>query len=233
MNVLITGGTSAVGRALVQILASQGHQLTFTYCHHDDAARQLCDQWSNVESCHVDFTLPDTVAKLVGRIPMLDIDVLVNNAYVGRPLGTHFHRTASAEFRQAFGANIEPTIQITQACISVMRRKKSGAIVTVGSLVTTGHTPAGYSVYAATKAYLQQLARSWHSEYSHLGIRSTTVLPDFMPTALHGDMLDILTEQELRHKPRLLTPTEVAQRIADSIAAPDLPILDQIIKVDE
>ena len=118
-----------------------------------------------------------------------------------------------ADFAQAFRANVEPVVTITQACIAAMRRKRAGRIVTVGSLATAGQPPAGYSVYAATKAYLQQLAKSWHSEYSRLGIWSACVLPDFMATALHGDLVEHLAQQQLVHHSRLLTPDEVALAI--------------------
>lgn len=217
MNILVTGGTSAVGRALIKCLAECGHHIVFTYCRHADLAQQLCHEHTTVETRRVDFTDPDSVVALTDEIAALEVDVLVNNAYVGQPMGTHFHRTALSDFAEAFNVNVLPVIRITQACISAMRRKKSGMIVTVGTLATHDMPPAGYSVYAATKAYLQQLARSWHSEYSHLGIRSMTVQPDFMPTPLHGDMVEHLAQQQLLRHDRLLTPAEVASAIVGAI----------------
>lgn len=213
MNILVTGGTSAVGRVLVGMLAGRGHHVCFTYHRNHELARQLCRAHDNVEGRLVDFTQPESVASLAGEVAQLDVEALVNNAYVGTPMGTHFHRTPMADFAQAFKANVEPVVTITQACIAAMRRKRAGRIVTVGSLATTGQPPAGYSVYAATKAYLQQLAKSWHSEYSRLGIWSACVLPDFMATALHGDLVEHLAQQQLAHHSRLLTPDEVALAI--------------------
>lgn len=216
MKILITGGTSALGAELTQLLASQGHQLIITYCRNSELARDLCSRYDSVQKRQVDFTLPASVQALVQEIPALDIDVLVNNAYLGQPLGTHFHRTSIDDFEQAFDHNVKPVILISQACIAMMRRRKAGLLVTIGSLATTA-TPPGYGVYAATKAYLQQLARSWHNEYAHLGIRSVAVLPDFMPTPLHGEMLEHLAQSELERKGRLLEPKQVAQEVADII----------------
>ncbi len=232
MNVLITGGTSAVGRQLVQMLASQGHHVIFTYCNHGEVAGQLCARWDHVMMRQVDFTRDESVAALTEEIPALNIDVLVNNAYVGRPLGTHFYRTQVVDFEESFRVNVAPVIQITQACIAAMRRKKSGLIITVGTLAARGLPPAGYSVYVATKAYLQQLARCWQSEYSHLGILSMTVLPDFMPTPLHGEMVDHLAEKELQGKSRLLMPEEVAQCISETISDTKLFTQERIVTVN-
>lgn len=213
MNILVTGGTSAVGRELVIMLAERGHHVWFTFNRNRELAGQLCQAHENVESRLLDFSQPDSVASLADEIARRDVDALINNAYVGTPMGTHFHRTAIADFAEAFKVNVEPVIAITQACIASMRRKRSGMIVTVGSMATTDQPPAGYSVYAATKAYLQQLAKSWQSEYAHLGIRSACVLPDFMPTALHGDLVDFLAQKHLERHQRLLTPQEVAMTI--------------------
>ena len=217
MNILVTGGTSAVGCELIHGLAERGHHVVFTYCRHADLAQQLCRAYPAVEMRHVDFADLASILAFTGEIAALEVDVLVNNAYVGTPMGTHFHRTALSDFAETFKVNVEPVIRITQACISAMRRRKSGMIVTVGSLATHDMPPAGYSVYAATKAYLQQLARSWHSEYAHLGIRSMTVLPDFMPTPLHGDLVEHLAQQQLMQHDRLLTPAEVASAIVGAI----------------
>ncbi len=216
MKVLITGGTSALGAELTQLLASQGHQLIITYCHNSELARNLCSRYGNVQMREVDFTDPASVQALVQEIPNLYIDVLVNNAYLGRPLGTHFHRTSIDDFMQAFDHNVKPVILIAQACIAMMRRRKAGLLVTIGSLATKA-TPPGYGVYAATKAYLQQLAQLWHNEYAHLGIRSVVVLADFMPTSLHGEMLEHLVQSELQRTGRLLEPKQVAQEVADII----------------
>lgn len=210
MNILITGGTSALGQAVVRLLAEQRHRVAFTYCSNGALAQQLCMQCPTATAHPLDLTSAASIQALTELVPSLGVQVLIHNAHVGRPLGTHFHRTPVEHFAQSYAANVESVVRLTQACIAAMRRNKAGRIVTVGSLATR-HTPPGYSVYVMTKACLQQLALSWHSEYAHLGIQSTVVLPDFMPTPLHGELLDHLSQQQLARDGRLLTVDEVAR----------------------
>ena len=57
MNIIITGGSSGLGKALVEACAaSAGHQVLFTYCRHEDEAQALAGQYANVRAVQVDFT---------------------------------------------------------------------------------------------------------------------------------------------------------------------------------
>ena len=234
-TVLVSGASRGIGKAIALAFHELGATVYGTATSEKGAA--AITEYLGGQGCGLVMNglEPQSVAKLyedveakAGNCP----DVLVNNAYVGRPLGTHFYRTQVVDFEESFRVNVAPVIQITQACIAAMRRKKSGLIITVGTLAARGLPPAGYSVYVATKAYLQQLARCWQSEYSHLGILSMTVLPDFMPTPLHGEMVDHLAEKELQGKSRLLMPEEVAQCISETISDTKLFTQERIVTVN-
>ena len=237
---LVTGAGRGIGRAIAVRLAKDGFDVVINYHSNQqeaEATEALCHEANpDIKTLLVQGDVSDEadvqrmVEESTAAFPA--IDVLVNNAYVGRPLGTHFYRTQVVDFEESFRVNVAPVIQITQACIAAMRRKKSGLIITVGTLAARGLPPAGYSVYVATKAYLQQLARCWQSEYSHLGILSMTVLPDFMPTPLHGEMVDHLAEKELQGKSRLLMPEEVAQCISETISDTKLFTQERIVTVN-
>src|SRR5574344_753616 len=132
MNILVTGGSSGLGRAIVEKFASEaGNIIYFTYNRHKDLADAVVARYANTRSVHCDFTDANSVDNLIGLLPDFNIDVLVNNAYIGNPQGEHFHKTSQEEFLSSFEANVLPVISITQGVISGMRKRRNGRIITI------------------------------------------------------------------------------------------------------
>ena len=102
MNIVITGGSSGLGKALVELCAATAdNHVVFTYCRHKDNALALTEQFNNVEAIAVDFSLTDQVESLAERLADMQVDILVNNAYAGHAQGVHFHKTAPEDFANA------------------------------------------------------------------------------------------------------------------------------------
>lgn len=221
MNILITGGSSGLGRALVENLASiSNNKVYFTFCHNVDAAKEIESRFNNAEAFCVDFESNESIDAFLPKLEQIDIDVLINNAYSGKAQGTHFHKTVIEDFSDAFNNNIIPTIKVTQACLSGMRKRKFGKIINIITSYVMDVPPSGFSVYASTKAYLRQLSKSISKEYGRYNITSNCILPDYMPTAF-GKVTEFQFEQMLSVHPlkRLLQPEEVAEVIVSIINA--------------
>lgn len=221
MNILITGGSSGLGKALVEACAaSLEHQVLFTYCRHEDEAQTLAGRFTNVTAVQVDFTDKDSVARFTEQIANEAIDVLINNAYAGFAQGVHFHKTAPEDFAQAFDNNVMPVIRITQACVQGMRKRKFGKIVNIITSYVMDVPPTGFSVYTATKAYIRQLSKSWSKELGRFNITSNCILPDYMQTDF-GKVEDFQLEQMKQTHPlkELLKPEEVAAIICQLLQA--------------
>lgn len=215
MNILITGGSSGLGRCVVEMCSSNyENKVYFTYCHKKDAADEIENKYSNSKGYKVDFSNIEEVDLFADEIADFDIDILINNAYAGNPQGTYFHKTEASVYLDSFQINIIPLVKITQACIRGMRKKKFGKIINTISSFVIDVPPTGFSMYAANKAYLLQLSKSWSKEYGRFNITSNCVLPDFMRTTF-AHIEDIQLEQMISAHPlkRLLQPTEVAEVI--------------------
>ena len=181
MNIIITGGSSGLGKALVEACAaSAGHQVLFTYCRHEDEAQALAGQYANVRAVQVDFTDEASVDQFIQFLSNEQVDVLINNAYAGTAQGVHFHKTAPDDFSKAFHDNVMPVIRITQACAQGMRKRKFGKIINIITSYVMDVPPTGFSVYTATKAYIRQLSKSWSKELGRFNITSNCILPDYM-----------------------------------------------------
>lgn len=220
MNILITGGSSGLGKSIVEAAATdKNNTVYFTYRNHKENAATICSRFDKVIAVHCDFTDSVSLESFINQITDFNLDVLVNNAYSGVTLGQHFHKTSIEDFKTAFQNNILPLISITQKSIETFRKKKTGKIITVLSSALVGTPPMGYSVYAATKAYIAQLVKSWSKEYIKLGITSNAVAPDFMQTALTEETNDFVKEQIKESNPlkKILTTEEVAAVVLDLI----------------
>ena len=214
MNILI-------GKALVEKLVSNlENKVFFTYCSNKEAANDLANQYPNATPFQVDYSKQDSVDSFIEQIGSVEIDALVNNAYSGRAQGTHFHKTEIIDFADAFNNNILPTIKVTQACLAGMRKRKYGKIVNIITSYVMDVPPAGFSVYASTKAYLRQLSKSISKEYGRYNITANCILPDYMPTAF-GKVAEFQLEQMVSAHPlkRLLQPEEVAEVVASVLLA--------------
>lgn len=216
MNILITGGTGALGKAIIDTCASEDNKIFFTFCKKKEIEQEICRQYPNLIGLYVDFKDKGSLEELIGRIPDLQIDTLINNAWVGNPQGTHFHKTSIEDFENSFKWNILPLIQITQACLGGMRKRRFGKIINILTSYLIDVPPAGFSVYTASKACIRQLSKCICKEYSRYNITSNCILPDFMNTDF-GHVEDFQLEQIVSEHPlkQLLKPKDVAGIVRD------------------
>jgi 3-oxoacyl-[acyl-carrier protein] reductase len=215
-NVLVTGGASGLGKAIVEKLAGL-HDVTvfFTYFQSERTAKELENKYSNVQGIHCQFTDSLSVDRLLSRMESLELFALVNNAHVTPIAGKHFHKTDVKYFVDGFMSNVIPTVQITQKAINLFRKKREGKIITILSSSIIDIPPTGYAEYTALKAYLHSLCKSWATENATFGITSNCISPSFMETSLTGNTDSRIIEELKEKNPlkRLLEPSEVASAV--------------------
>lgn len=213
MNILVTGGSSGLGKAIVEKMAKDvQNTLYFTYNTHSKEAASMVDLYPNVQAKQCDFTDKNDLSKLLDSIVGWNLDILVNNAYAGKAQGVHFHKHSETDFLNDFEKNVLPVVAITQKALETFRKKKSGKIINILTASLFNQPPVGYSLYAANKAYIWQLSKSWSKEYIKYGITSNCISPNFMETRLTSDTDERIIEQMRLEHPlkNLLTPDEVA-----------------------
>ena len=144
------------------------------------------------------------------------VDILVNNA------GTT-HRNQSmldvdeATFDRVFAVNVKSIFHTTQTVVPLMKARRSGCIVNIGS--TAGIRPRpGLTWYNASKGAVNLLSKSMAAELGPDGIRVNAVCPVMSPTALIEQFLGVPDTPEARAKVvagiplgRMSTPEDVAE----------------------
>ena len=180
---LITGGTSGIGRRVIERFVEEGAKVAFTGRRTD-----LGTEVAKVTGCL--FIEADAgssndakraVATTIGEFGRLDI--LMNNA--GAPAKpAKFEDLSLENFDLTFGVHVRGALAHSQYAVRHMRLQKSGAIINVGSIA--GHR-AGYTasmLYAIAKAAVIHMTRCAAMELGEEGIRVNCISPGIIATGI-------------------------------------------------
>ncbi|KAI0164501.1 hypothetical protein GGR52DRAFT_127322 [Hypoxylon sp. FL1284] len=179
---LVTGASSGFGLELVKHIARRGDLVIAA--SRDPAKLAGLGLGENVTAARLDQNeaLPqlraamDDIVKIHGAV-----DVVVANAgYV--QTGT-VEESTPAETQAQFRANVLGAVDVYRAALPHMRARRSGTLVTVGSMAAW-FPLAGCNVYNASKAALRRLALGLGDEVRAFGVRHCLVEPGFFRTAL-------------------------------------------------
>lgn len=225
--VVITGGASGIGAAMVETFADQ-HAKVVLLDIQDAAADQLIQKMmaagqSPPAYFHCDLTdiaaLQSTVASILERFST--VDVLINNA--GNDTRHSIDEVTSSFWDQAIALNLKHQFFMAQAVIPAMQRAGRGSILNLSSiswLIPSIHLP----VYVTAKAAIVGMTRTLAHELGAHNIRVNAILPGAILTERQKQLwftpeyqTEILQRQALK---RMILPEEVA-RLALFLASDD------------
>jgi len=223
---LVTGASKGIGRALSNRLADAGHHVVGVARGEDPS----------FPGTLVSIDLSDRQASADGFADLArrySFDGVVNNLGMIRmaPLG----EIDLADVDDIMRGNIDPTIQAVQALLPTMRAKGWGRIVNLSSIVVVGI--ARRSAYAAAKAAIDSLTRTWALELAEAGITVNAVAPGPVETEMFRQNTPAGGEAEQRFLSmipmrRLGKPEELAAAIAFLLSEDAGYITGQTLFVD-
>lgn len=179
---LITGAGRGMGVDIARAALAAGHRVVGSA---RDAATVEAAVGEHADLLTVSLDITDTAsidAAVNAAIDRFDrIDVLVNNA--GNFQAGYFEEISPKRFRAQMETNFFGPLNVTRAVLPVMRRQRSGHIVTITS--TAGIVSGGFgSAYGASKFALEGWTESLREEVEQFGIHVTAVEPGFFRTEL-------------------------------------------------
>lgn len=203
-TVVVTGGTSGIGRAIVTAFHEAGAQVVAAGLPGD------APSVNGVEDAAVDVSDTDAVQELFGRVPRLD--VLVNAAGM-------IQRDEEFDievFSRVLDVNLTGTMR---ACMAAHKHLKAsrGCVVNIASMLTF-FGGARVPAYSASKGGIAQLSRSLALAWAADGIRVNAVAPGWIATRL----TQTLQDDAVRSAPLLARTPFARWGRPDEIAGPVL-----------
>jgi 3-oxoacyl-[acyl-carrier protein] reductase len=215
---LITGAAAGFGEAIARRFVAEGAKVLVADLDGSRAQDVATSLGASARAVRCDVSSrADVDAAVAACVDAFGgVDILVNNA------GTT-HRNQSmlevdeATFDRVFAVNVKSIFHTTQAVVPLMKARRSGCIVNIGS--TAGIRPRpGLTWYNASKGAVNLLSKSMAAELGPDGIRVNAVCPVMSPTALIEQFLGVPDTPEARAKVvagiplgRMSTPEDVAE----------------------
>ena len=173
--VIITGGSSGIGRAISILFAQQGAEV-----HIFDLQSQLSEdtisevqQFNKNSRFHpVDITNEQLVLDEINALNV--IDILINNAGIAQ-IG-NVENTSSGDFQKIFDVNVKGAFNCIKAVIPTMVKNKSGVILNMASVASSVGIPDRFG-YSMTKGAIKSMTQSIAKDYISKGIRCNCISP--------------------------------------------------------
>ena len=183
-HVLISGGASGIGAAMVREFAAQASRVSFLDI--DRRAGEALVRELSGTSTHVPSFLPCDVTDITALRSAIDVAtradpvaVLVNNA--ANDTRHRLEDTNVAMWDATMAVNLRHYFFAAQAVIPGMREQRGGSIINFGS-ISWMNKQAGMPAYTAAKAAIGGLTRTLAREVGRDGIRVNTVVPGWVMT---------------------------------------------------
>jgi NAD(P)-dependent dehydrogenase (short-subunit alcohol dehydrogenase family) len=181
---IVTGASSGIGEATAERLAKAGYNVYGTSRRGAQSAKR------SFEMLRLDVTSDESVASAVGQVVAAEgqIDLLVNNAGFGVAPGAA-EESSIAQARSIFDTNFFGIVRMTRAVVPHMRRRGTGRIINIGSVLGFLPMPFG-ALYAATKHAIEGYSESLDHELRTRGIRVSIIEPAYTKTQFDANFLE-------------------------------------------
>ena len=186
-RILVTGGASGIGAAIVRALAGAGFAVEFTYRSSADHAQALL---AELGAAHPDRSFAAHALDLADRSALDafseaaeegDYYGLVHNA--GQSYDALAAMLDQEQAEAAMQVNFFSLTRLAKSLIRPMTRARSGRIVAIGSVAAL-RANAGNAAYAATKGALIAYCRTLAIESAKRGVTVNVIAPGFVDTAM-------------------------------------------------
>lgn len=193
-NVVVTGGSRGIGRAIAIEFGKKGANVVINYVSSDAEAEKVAEEIKSlggnailvkgdVSSFEEGKKLIDETVKVFGTI-----DILINNAGITKD--GLIMRMKEEHFDKVIDINLKGVFNTCKSAVAHMLKQRSGKIINISSVVgVVGN--AGQANYAASKAGVIGLTKSIAKEVGARGITVNAVAPGF----IKSDMTDVLSEK--------------------------------------
>src|ERR1700745_170880 len=221
--VLVTGGTSGIGKATAIAFAEAGAKVVVTGRREKegaDVSEEITKTGGTAAFVRADVAKDADVAKAIDFVLSSHgrLDVAFNNA--GVEISGPLNEVTEEQYRRTFDINVWGVLNSMKHEVAAMLKTGGGAIVNTSSVAGHIALPQA-SIYVATKHAVEGLTKAVALEYAKQGIRVNSVAPGTIDT----DMVDRLVGKEGDRRNWLLSLHPVGRLGTSEEIAAALPFL--------
>ncbi|MCM8542591.1 MAG: SDR family oxidoreductase [Lentisphaeraceae bacterium] len=230
-NVLITGGTRGIGRAIAQAFTNSGANLIITGTT-DEQTWQKKGDLTNSKYLQVDFTVALSRQAFFEKLEDLKIDVCINCAGMNniKPHG----QCSESDYDQIHDLNLKAPYFVSQSVSRGMREAGWGRIINIASIWGV-ITKENRSLYTSTKTGLIGMTRTLAVELAPFNVLVNSISPGFTDTELTKASLSAEEKSELEGLlpvKRFASPDEIASLVLFLASDSNSYIVGQNIVID-
>lgn len=232
---IVTGAGRGIGAAIALQLAQDGLDVAVNDLNAESASavakqveaqgRQALVVTQDVSDYKSAGALVDLVKAKWGRI-----DCLVNNAGITRD--SLLTKLSEEKWDEVIRVNLKGPFNMGQACSRVMIDQKSGCIINLASIAWLGNV--GQTNYAASKAGVVGMTKTWALELARYGIRANAIAPGLIDTILTQQIPSEVKERFVARIPlkRIGDTSDIAHAVSFLASPKATYITGQVIHVD-
>lgn len=214
-TILVTGGTSGIGRALAEMFHRRGNRVVIAG-RREALLDEIGAAHPGMTGLVLDVTDPAAIdcfaAEIRRRCP--DLDVLINNAGISRAEDLTADPVDVSVPLSIIQTNIVGVIRLTAALLPVLKRQSRATIITTTSGLA--FVPrSGYPTYCASKAFLHSWLQSLRAQLRDTSVDVLELAPPYVQTELVGP--DQATD------PRAMPLADYAAEVMQSLGGPTPP----------
>jgi 3-oxoacyl-[acyl-carrier protein] reductase len=235
-NVLVTGASKGIGRAIAMKCAQEGANVAFTYLSSVEKGQALEDELKalgiKAKGYRSDASGYAAAEELINNVvaEFGKIDALVNNAGITKD--GLLMRMSEEQWDEVIRVNLKSVFNLTKAVIKPMMKEKKGSIINITSVVGISGN-AGQANYAASKAGMVGFTKSVAQELGSRNIRCNAIAPGFIETEMTAVLDPKVKEEWEKGIPlrRAGKPEEVADSVVFLASDMSTYVSGQVLQV--
>ncbi len=233
--IIITGGAGGIGKETAKLLAKEGAKVVIFDINEErlTEAKKEIEKYGIVEAIKADVTNFKSVSDAVNKVyeKFGKIDVLINNAGITRD--GFLSKMDLEDWNKVIAVNLTGVFNTTKAVVPYMLERGEGNIISISSVVGV-YGNIGQTNYAASKAGIIGMTKTWAKELGRKGIRANAVAPGFIKTEMTAKVPEKVINIMIEKTPlgRMGEPEDVANLLLFLSSDESSFINGQVIGVD-